>query len=316
MLNELERPSYGCQGGDSYVGSVAYADDIILLAPTIAALKNQVNIVENFASENCIKFNGSKSKLMYVGKSVNLSDICVKVNNERVEWCKNLNYLGHDISNDRTKSDVIGIKKDFVRKFHSFSADMASLNSNLKSELFYKYCMSLYGVLFCEFSNKGEMDVIYKEWRKAMRRIWKLPYRTHGRFLSHIAECVPIDIELKQRFLRFFSKGIRNKNKIVNDIFSQSLCSQTRLGRNFRQIVMSVNGVNRRFLCDLSMLRSEFNYNMLSKTMYDEHRYNYDREDIRLSYQIKELILIRDGLETSILNSNECQIIIDVLATM
>jgi hypothetical protein len=197
MLCNLKKSNMGCSVGDSYVGCVAYADDIILLAPTITALRKQISIVENYASDHNIKFNGSKSKLMYVGQSENVPNTCISVNCETVEWVKCLSYLGHTIFNNRAISDVQGIKKDFVCKFNSLAADMVNVNSTLKSDLFYKYCMSLYGVSFCNFADRNEMNVIYTEWRKAMRRIWRLPYRAHGRLLSHIAECKPVDIELQ-----------------------------------------------------------------------------------------------------------------------
>ncbi len=55
---------------------MSYADDIILLAPTVKALKILVTIRELYAAEFDIKFDGAKSKYMqFKGQNFNI-DIC------------------------------------------------------------------------------------------------------------------------------------------------------------------------------------------------------------------------------------------------
>ena len=35
--------------------------------------------------------------------------------------------------------------------------------------------------------------------RKAILRLWKIPYRTHNKFIHIINNCMPIDITLEKR---------------------------------------------------------------------------------------------------------------------
>ena len=314
MLIELKDSGYGCNIGDSYVGCVAYADDIILMAPTITALQHQIKVVEKFAGLNSLKFNGNKSKLMYVGQSPQLLDFNITVGNESVPWVDNLLYLGHHIKSNRSASVIDYIKYDFVRKFNCFNADLKNIRSDLKSDMLQKYCMSLYGILFCDLSNNSEVDIICKEWRKAMRKVWSLPWRTHGRYLSHIAECKPVIIQLYQRFVRFFTAGIKCKNSIVKSIFCQAQYSQSRLGRNFRHILLYSGCIDRSVLINRTMLFTNINTSQVCKLMYDNWRLKCDRDDIRIAYQIKELIDMRDDQLDTLLTSSECQNMIDLLA--
>jgi len=48
------------------VGALAYADDIVLLAPTPSALHNMLHMCELYASAYDTKFNIDKSKCMIV----------------------------------------------------------------------------------------------------------------------------------------------------------------------------------------------------------------------------------------------------------
>ena len=44
LLSRLESKGFGCFVGDEYFGSMCYADDITLLAPTFASLKSMIKI--------------------------------------------------------------------------------------------------------------------------------------------------------------------------------------------------------------------------------------------------------------------------------
>ena len=56
---------FGCFVGDEYFGSMCYADDITLLAPTFASLKSMIKICEKFGKEFDLTFNASKTVCIY-----------------------------------------------------------------------------------------------------------------------------------------------------------------------------------------------------------------------------------------------------------
>ena len=64
MLNALQEENIGCFMGGVYAGALAYADDLMLLSPSVSALRKMVNICQNYAQEYDIKFNGSKSQFI------------------------------------------------------------------------------------------------------------------------------------------------------------------------------------------------------------------------------------------------------------
>ncbi len=51
----------------------------------------------------------------------------------------------------------------------------------------------------CSCYDVRGMERLYIDWKKAIRQVWKLPYRTHNSILPHIRNSVPPDIMLHKR---------------------------------------------------------------------------------------------------------------------
>ena len=62
--------------------------------------------------------------------------------------------------------------------------------------------MNVYGNQICSFKMTC-LNKCYVAWRKAIRRIWKLLYRTHNNLLHLINLCLPIDVTLEKRFIKY-----------------------------------------------------------------------------------------------------------------
>ena len=64
LLKLLSKAGGGCYIGRYFVGAMAYADDIVLLAPSASALRKMLAICDSYANEYHISFNASKSKCL------------------------------------------------------------------------------------------------------------------------------------------------------------------------------------------------------------------------------------------------------------
>jgi len=62
LLIELQKAGLGCHIGHWFVAALAYADDVVLLAPTARAMRSMLTICDRFASMFDVTFNGNKSK--------------------------------------------------------------------------------------------------------------------------------------------------------------------------------------------------------------------------------------------------------------
>ena len=62
LLLRLSSSGDGCYLGMNFVGALAYADDIVLLAPSPFAMRILLQICDSYAAEYDINFNPDKSK--------------------------------------------------------------------------------------------------------------------------------------------------------------------------------------------------------------------------------------------------------------
>ncbi len=81
ILDRLKESGIGCYLSNSYVGAIAFADDIKMLCPTLSGMQLMYNICDNYAEEYNIKFNGSKSCLrLFKGRQCKASIKSLSVN--------------------------------------------------------------------------------------------------------------------------------------------------------------------------------------------------------------------------------------------
>ena len=64
LLDILERKGIGCYIGSNYCGAIGYADDLILICPSLQGTKEMLLICEEYANSHNIKFNAAKSQLI------------------------------------------------------------------------------------------------------------------------------------------------------------------------------------------------------------------------------------------------------------
>ena len=67
LLNILATAQISCFIGRVFVGCLAYAEDIVLLAPTTGATSNMLGICDTFAKDYNLVFNVNKSKWLLFG---------------------------------------------------------------------------------------------------------------------------------------------------------------------------------------------------------------------------------------------------------
>jgi len=73
LLDQLRTSGSGCFIGKVFLGALAYADDIVLVAPTHRAMQNMLAICDKLADEYNVVFNAKKSKCLYITSCVKQS---------------------------------------------------------------------------------------------------------------------------------------------------------------------------------------------------------------------------------------------------
>ena len=236
LLLKLKSNGTGCFVGHHFCGAFGYADDIILLCPTLSGLKEMIKICESYAIEHNILFNGTKSKLLIFGSEyVNPN---VYVNGNPVDVCTKAEYLGIIFNTENNYNAIEEGITTFNVSFNSFLAKFNTCRISVKDKLFHQYCCSYYGSQLWPLWN-SQFENICLKWRKAIRKIWELPYRTHCVMLPIIADAFPIEVSLECKFVKFVKSTIGSHNKSVAYMANlmKSNCNST-FGHNIRHLYL------------------------------------------------------------------------------
>lgn len=223
LLALLSKAGFGCYIGSQFVGALAYADDIVLIAPTATALRNLLAICEGYAKEFNISFNVSKSKCLIAYPSsrrafyeqVGATQTSFYIESRPIEFVDSFVHLGHVISlklND--DDDIIKKRNDFVGYVNNVHCYFRQLNALARYRLFNSYCTSYYGSELWQLDNHS-IDKLSVAWRKGLRLIWKLPNRTHCHLLPMISDCLPVMDEICRRSLNFIRACLAHESPLV-----------------------------------------------------------------------------------------------------
>ena len=212
LLTRLRSKGLGCFIGNNYFGAVAYADDVVLLSPTVSNLKSMLKICEEFSKEFHINFNASKSKLIIFGECT--SDVKVYLQGNLISLVSTEKHVGNIVGNDPdTMSQSVHVACNHLYgKLNFLINQIGACRSHIMYLLFKNYCMSLYGCQLWNYSLLKQVKPVYIAWRKCVRRIFKLPRNTHSALLYYLCEDGCIDVQLHRRFLKFILSIINSAN--------------------------------------------------------------------------------------------------------
>lgn len=260
VVRLLIRSGSGCYYGLNYVGILQYADDIVLLCPSIRGLNRMLHIVNEYFKSQHLCFNASKSCGVAFGSPA-VFQFGVFLDGTRIPFLDKCKYLGVTLTSMLDDSyHARQIRRDFYARFNSLFV-LFRKNRGVLLHLFKICCTSMYGIQCCDLRNRELLTIIEVSFNKALRRIFNLPYRTHRYILRQLADIDHTNVTIMSRMLGFTATCIVSPNRIVKNVASFAytrnttllggnlsyLCSQFGLDRS-----VVINGLSRTRLRALS----------------------------------------------------------------
>ena len=86
LILEIKGREVECTVGNLFSGILIYADDIALLAVSMAALQAMLDICTKYGLEWNICFNTSKTKALVIGPGFRMEPFDLFLSNGKVEW--------------------------------------------------------------------------------------------------------------------------------------------------------------------------------------------------------------------------------------
>ena len=146
----LYRAGLGCYIGHMFVGALAYADDLILLAPTPHAMQCMLQLSAEYAKDYDVLFNANKSKCLICrpsgfGSKGNLShDVCFYIGLTVIQNVVSWPHLGHVIIMV-VINWILSCRCNFIGQANNVICWFSKLDCCIKTRLLKAQCFSFYG---------------------------------------------------------------------------------------------------------------------------------------------------------------------------
>jgi hypothetical protein len=254
LILRLKQLDLGCQINDVFAGVVSYADDLVLLSPTVSTTKSMLHACKLFGEEFNVRFNPTKTKLIVfsnrrVGRVVSPK---IEFMNEIIEVVPHHKHLGNLIGNISQDEIVATYVSDIQRRSNFVKHHFSGLSVEIMYYLFKSHCTSFYGLPLIDLSHRS-FDTLCTSWRKCVRHILGLPYRTHSQLLYLICNDKPIHIQLYNRFLSFFKCIQSSSNVLVSTCFELLLVGSSSNVSNNVTLLCELLSVSRDNLASCSL---------------------------------------------------------------
>ena len=189
LLNRISKMTIGCRLGIISANIIAYADDIVLLAPSANALRRLMHEIYVSVLEIKLSFNYEKSKAMIFRSNRRKTEFAsmssFEIDGNSVEVVKSIKYLGFIISDQMDYiEDINRVKGKFYAEFNVILRNFSFADRDIKVFLFKHYCMQFYGSEVWFGLNRPTQQLKYFAigYHKAIKKLLGLSMRESNHF--------------------------------------------------------------------------------------------------------------------------------------
>jgi hypothetical protein len=178
ILLNIVNSNIGCTIGDMFINIIAYADDMVLLAPSWAGLQLLLNILADSISGIDMLYNVKKTVctnflpsdrnrvVSYVFPSLHFNDV-------PLSFVNSFRYLGHLLRFDQSDDDDIAreLRNMFVRT-NILIRKFSKCSFPVKLTLFRSYCLCMYDIALWSSFSIGCFSKLKSAYNKCIKQFF------------------------------------------------------------------------------------------------------------------------------------------------
>jgi hypothetical protein len=235
----------GCHIGLSCVSVILYADDIILLAPSVQTLQRLIDICEIELNYLDMRINSKKSVCLRIGPRFHTP--CEKLttkSGQTIEWASTCRYLGIVFRNARQfKIMFDNVKSRFYKAFNAIFGKVGRLASEeVVIKLIDTKCVPIltYGLAACPLTLSDKKSLEFP-----VNRIFMKLFCTNN--INVVESCqinfgfLPIRLRIDCLKCNFLEKYIKSSNYLCSGVFAQTAKTEINILLNSHNVKKSSN---------------------------------------------------------------------------
>ncbi|XP_049871256.1 uncharacterized protein LOC126370430 [Pectinophora gossypiella] len=178
LIDELSSTGIGCHIDGVCVNNISYADDMVLLSPSIGALRRLLKICESYAVAHGLKYNAKKSEVMIFRPDNNRYTLSPNfvLCGTALNHVEQFKYLGHWVTQDlKDRVDIERERRALSVRCNMLARRFARCTGTVKTALFKAYCQSFYTCsLWVNYTQRTYSD-LRVQYNNAFRVLMGLP---------------------------------------------------------------------------------------------------------------------------------------------
>ena len=263
-MEYVSKSGRGCKLGVYASNIIAYADDLIILAPSLSALQDILNICCNYSVSLSLKFNTSKCYCMKFMKSLSPLIDCnfIKINGQTLQFVNEIKYLGFNLKfNMSSELDIIEQRNKFYNTFNMILRKFYNVDEFIFLRLFKTYCCQFYGLelWFGPYKCITNLKKFAVGYHRAVKKIFKVPDRESNHLVCELAGILTFDHYSNWNKIKFVYKIFKEPPDFIDKNFNFMFLN-SKLLNEVSAILDNVYQVHDLLSNDIDALRSRVFY--------------------------------------------------------
>ena len=230
----------GCNLNGVCMNAFLYADDTVLVAPSPIALQKLIKCCEQFARENDMLFNTTKTVCMFIRskkfKQLRMPDMYLYGKSLKV--VKSEKYLGVRISDDKYNDDEITCQmRSVYGRGNLLIRNFKHCDDSVKLQLFKTFCTNIYCCQLWSSYKKTTYRKINVAYRRIFRYFMKIDNATSVSCAMLNYNVDFLDVLIRKAVFNFRKRIMDSENVIIKTLVNSLFYLDSMLCKKWNSIL-------------------------------------------------------------------------------
>ncbi|CAH2100477.1 unnamed protein product [Euphydryas editha] len=221
LIEGLGRAGVGCSVDGVFINNISYADDMVLLSPSVGGLRKLLKICEEYAERNGLRYNAKKSEfLVFRGKNKPTTfQPIIQLCGSPLKQVAEFKYLGH-IVNERLidDDDIERERRALSVRGNMLARRFARCNREVKLTLFRAYCQTFYTCSLWADYTQRTFRTLRVQYNNVLRAILGKPRHCSASDMFAEARVDDFYAILRKRVASMMSRLVNSTNTLLSTL--------------------------------------------------------------------------------------------------
>ncbi len=242
LSKQLTKSEVGCRIGGIVINHFCFADDVVLLTTSIAALKKMLKICENYAKEHDLTFNPTKTVCqVFCDYGFDQTMPLIKLCGKTLQWKETVRYLGFDINcHNRDEEELIRRKRELYARANLIRNRFSSCSLRVKKFLFRTFFSNIYCISVWVPVKKALFHHIKVAYNDACRMVFQRGRRNSASAMFCELEICDFNSVRRLSAFSLLRRIATSDNLIIKAIINSLAFTESSISKEWKRILFNI----------------------------------------------------------------------------